>query len=366
MAPSSGIEFGSTRIKASLIAPDTTPLASGSHAWENQLQDGVWTYDLEDVWTRPRRLLRVARRGRARPLRRRAARPSRPSGISGMMHGYVALDREGELLVPFRTWRNNITGQACAELTPLLDFAVPQRWSIAHLYQSILDGAAARAAARPAHDARRLRPLAAHRRAHAGRRTRHPACSRSTRARATGTPHGWRSSTPSSRRATSAGRCATSCPTSCPPVASPAGSPPRARSCSTRRARFQRGHSALPARGRRGHGHGRHQRRAAALGQRLGRDVGVRDDRAREEPVAGARGDRHRGHARRQARGDGPLQQRLLRPRRLDRAVRPGRQGARRRGDGRTSSTSSFCRSRWRATRTRAGCSRSTTSRAST
>ena len=61
-------------------------------------------------------------------------------GFSGMMHGYLALDAEGDLLVPFRTWRNNITGQACAELTPLLDFAVPQRWSIAHLYQSILDG----------------------------------------------------------------------------------------------------------------------------------------------------------------------------------------------------------------------------------
>src|SRR5688572_24934006 len=60
-------------------------------------------------------------------------------GFSGMMHGYVALDREGKLLVPFRTWRNNITGRACAELTPLLDFAVPQRWSIAHLYHSILE-----------------------------------------------------------------------------------------------------------------------------------------------------------------------------------------------------------------------------------
>ena len=61
-------------------------------------------------------------------------------GISGMMHGYVALDGDGDLLVPFRTWRNNITGAACAELTPILDFAVPQRWSIAHLYQSILEG----------------------------------------------------------------------------------------------------------------------------------------------------------------------------------------------------------------------------------
>ena len=60
-------------------------------------------------------------------------------GVSGMMHGYVALDADGQLLVPFRTWRNNTTGAACAELSPLLDFAVPQRWSIAHLYQSILE-----------------------------------------------------------------------------------------------------------------------------------------------------------------------------------------------------------------------------------
>jgi len=133
-----GIEFGSTRIKASLIAPDTTPLASGSHAWENQLKDGVWTYDMEDVWQG----LAACYAALAEDVRVRYSlelATVAALGFSGMMHGYVALDREGKLLVPFRTWRNNITGKACAELTPLLDFAVPQRWSIAHLYQSILE-----------------------------------------------------------------------------------------------------------------------------------------------------------------------------------------------------------------------------------
>ncbi len=133
-----GIELGSTRIKAALIAPDTTPLASGSHAWENQLRDGVWTYDLEAVWQG----LAACYASLAEDVRARYGveiESLAALGFSGMMHGYLALDREGELLVPFRTWRNNVTGAACAELTPLLDFAVPQRWSIAHLYQSILE-----------------------------------------------------------------------------------------------------------------------------------------------------------------------------------------------------------------------------------
>jgi sugar (pentulose or hexulose) kinase len=133
-----GIELGSTRIKASLIDPDTTPLASGSHAWENQLKEGVWTYDTDDVWSGLAAcyasLVDDVRTRYSLDLTTVAA-----MGFSGMMHGYVALDAGGSLLVPFRTWRNNITGQACAELSPLLDFAVPQRWSIAHLYQSILE-----------------------------------------------------------------------------------------------------------------------------------------------------------------------------------------------------------------------------------
>ncbi len=134
-----GIEFGSTRIKAALVAPDTTPLAAGVHLWESRLVDGVWTYDMDDVWAGLAdcyaSLAEDVHRRHWVGLERVAA-----LGISGMMHGYVALDAHGNLLVPFRTWRNNITGAACAELTPLLDFAVPQRWTIAHLHQSILDG----------------------------------------------------------------------------------------------------------------------------------------------------------------------------------------------------------------------------------
>jgi sugar (pentulose or hexulose) kinase len=133
-----GVELGSTRIKASLIGPDATPLASGSYAWENQLKDGIWTYDLKDVWRGIAgcyaSLVEDVRARYSLDLKALAA-----LGFSGMMHGYLALDRDGNLLVPFRTWRNNITSQACTELTPLLAFAVPQRWSVAHLYQSILE-----------------------------------------------------------------------------------------------------------------------------------------------------------------------------------------------------------------------------------
>src|SRR5688572_11014686 len=106
-----GIELGSTRIKASLVAPDTTPLASGSHAWENRLEQGVWTYDMEDVW----RGIAACYASLAEDVRTRYGlelRAVAALGISGMMHGYVALNVEGQLLAPFRTWRNNITGRA--------------------------------------------------------------------------------------------------------------------------------------------------------------------------------------------------------------------------------------------------------------
>ncbi|HEY3254233.1 MAG TPA: FGGY-family carbohydrate kinase [Polyangiaceae bacterium] len=133
-----GIELGSTRIKASLIAPDATLLASGSYAWENRLEQGIWTYDLAEVWRGVAGCYAsLAENVRARYWLELSGLSA--LGISGMMHGYLALDRNGNLLVPFRTWRNNITGNACRELTPLLDFAVPERWSIAHLYQSILE-----------------------------------------------------------------------------------------------------------------------------------------------------------------------------------------------------------------------------------
>ncbi len=133
-----GIEFGSTRIKAALVAPDTTPLAAGSYGWENRFENGVWTYDMADV----HRGLAACFTSLVEDVRARYSldlEAVAALGVSGMMHGYLALGADGELLVPFRTWRNNITGQACTELTPRLDFAVPQRWSIAHLYQSILE-----------------------------------------------------------------------------------------------------------------------------------------------------------------------------------------------------------------------------------
>src|SRR4051794_6641868 len=133
-----GIELGSTRIKAALIGPDASPLGAGSHAWESSLVDGVWTYDLDAVWGGVAdcyaELSRDVRDGHGLDIESLAG-----LGISAMMHGYVALDAADELLVPFRTWRNNITARACAELTPVLAFAVPQRWTIAHLFQSILE-----------------------------------------------------------------------------------------------------------------------------------------------------------------------------------------------------------------------------------
>ncbi len=133
-----GIEFGSTRIKSALIAPDMMPLAAGSHSWENQFEDGLWTYAMTDV----RRGLASSFASLVEDVRARYSidlEGIAALGVSAMMHGYIALDAQGELLVPFRTWRNNITSQATAELTPRLDFAIPQRWSVAHLYQAILD-----------------------------------------------------------------------------------------------------------------------------------------------------------------------------------------------------------------------------------
>ena len=134
-----GIEFGSTRIKATLIAPDGTPLASGSHGWENRLVDGVWTYDLQEVWSGVQgayaELSQAVRTRYNTPLTRLAA-----CGISAMMHGYLAFDDRDELLVPFRTWRNNITEEASRLLTNLFSRPVPQRWSVAHLYQALLNG----------------------------------------------------------------------------------------------------------------------------------------------------------------------------------------------------------------------------------
>ncbi|MBN1217404.1 MAG: FGGY-family carbohydrate kinase [Anaerolineae bacterium] len=133
-----GIEFGSTRIKAVLIGEDHTPIASGSYAWENQYENGIWTYSLEDIWTglqeSYRQLTNEVLKNYNVPLQTVGA-----IGFSGMMHGYMPFDQGENLLVPFRTWRNTITGQAAQELTELFQFNIPQRWSIAHLHQAILN-----------------------------------------------------------------------------------------------------------------------------------------------------------------------------------------------------------------------------------
>ena len=134
-----GIEFGSTRIKAVLTDYDYNPLASGSHGWENRLDNGIWTYTLDDIWTGLQdcygNLVKDVEKQYGVKLEKIGA-----MGFSAMMHGYMAFDKAGELLVPFRTWRNTITEQASEELTELFGYHIPQRWSIAHLYQAMLNG----------------------------------------------------------------------------------------------------------------------------------------------------------------------------------------------------------------------------------
>lgn len=134
-----GIEMGSTRIKAVLIGPDHKPVASGSHDWENRFENGVWTYHLNDVWEG----LQDCYRKLAANVTEKygvSLQAVEAIGISAMMHGYLAFDKQDRQLAPFRTWRNTITEQAAAELTKKFHFNIPQRWSIAHLYQAILNG----------------------------------------------------------------------------------------------------------------------------------------------------------------------------------------------------------------------------------
>lgn len=134
-----GIEFGSTRIKAILIGEDHVPVASGSHDWENRFENGIWTYSLEDIWSG----LQDCYKKLADEVEERygvAITRLSAIGFSAMMHGYMVFDKSGELLVPFRTWRNTITEEASVKLTEVFGFHIPQRWSIAHLYQAILNG----------------------------------------------------------------------------------------------------------------------------------------------------------------------------------------------------------------------------------
>ena len=133
-----GIELGSTRIKAVLIDENHSPIASGSHEWENRYENGIWTYSLEDVWTGLQASYRALREEVLEKYQTQLQTIG-AIGFSAMMHGYVAFDKDGNLLVPFRTWRNTITGQASEQLTKLFQFNIPQRWSIAHLDQAILN-----------------------------------------------------------------------------------------------------------------------------------------------------------------------------------------------------------------------------------
>ena len=134
-----GIELGSTRIKAVLVDEHNVPVAGGSHEWENRLENGLWTYSEEDIWTG----LRHCYQEMAVDVKNRYGvqlRKIGAIGFSAMMHGYMVFDRAGRLLVPFRTWRNNNAAPAAEELTKLFGFHIPARWSVAHLYQAILDG----------------------------------------------------------------------------------------------------------------------------------------------------------------------------------------------------------------------------------
>lgn len=134
-----GIELGSTRIKAVLLDRSHVPLASGSHQWENQLVSGIWSYSMEAV----RSGIQACFADLSADVQRRfsiSLTTTGSIGISGMMHGYLPFDAAGRQLTEFRTWRNTMTGPAAAELTKLFSFQIPQRWSIAHLYQAILNG----------------------------------------------------------------------------------------------------------------------------------------------------------------------------------------------------------------------------------
>jgi len=133
-----GIEFGSTNIKAVLIDENHVPVASGSHGWENQLVDGVWTYSLEAIWAGLQDCYRKLKQEVQEKYGVKLAKVG-AIGFSAMMHGYMAFNEKNELLVPFRTWRNTITGQAAGELTKLFSYNIPQRWSISHLYQAVLN-----------------------------------------------------------------------------------------------------------------------------------------------------------------------------------------------------------------------------------
>ena len=133
-----GIEFGSTRIKAVLINEKYEPIAGGSFTWENTLDNGIWTYPLSQIHEGLQTCYADLKKDVQEKYGVKLTK-FRAGGISAMMHGYLAFDSSENLLVPFRTWRNTITGQASKELSDLFNFPVPERWSISHLYQAILN-----------------------------------------------------------------------------------------------------------------------------------------------------------------------------------------------------------------------------------
>ena len=134
-----GIELGSTRIKAVLTDENYSPIASGDHVWENKLIDGIWTYSIEEIWAGLRDCYKNLKDDVMNKYDEELT-TVRAMGISAMMHGYMVFNKANQILVPFRTWRNTITGEASDKLSELFGFNIPQRWSIAHLYQAILNG----------------------------------------------------------------------------------------------------------------------------------------------------------------------------------------------------------------------------------
>ncbi len=133
-----GIEFGSTRVKLVMIDSHNEPISDSSYTWENRIENGIWTYSTEDIWEALESCIKDLKLNiklnYGIELRRVGA-----IGVSGMMHGYIALDKSDNLLTPFRTWRNMITEDAARRLTSEFNYSIPQRWSIAHLYQAILN-----------------------------------------------------------------------------------------------------------------------------------------------------------------------------------------------------------------------------------
>ena len=134
-----GIELGSTRIKAVLVNKNCETLASGGYEWENRLENGIWTYALDQVWKGIQSCYGELAANVEKTYHTNLTKVG-AIGVSAMMHGYLAFDKDGNQLAQFRTWRNNITGDAADFLTRKFQFNIPQRWSIAHLYQAILNG----------------------------------------------------------------------------------------------------------------------------------------------------------------------------------------------------------------------------------